>query len=110
MSAGFRTILRFGDPATGRAEAKTHGQASTPGVCLWGDGEEGRRFDVQIPLDEFMELVKYVMVNTDLSCAEWEGKEDPRVEFLEWVAQLDVVRGWSKGHRRLRKKGGYDAC
>jgi hypothetical protein len=45
--------------------------------------------DYQIPMEDFCEMVKYVLTNTDLE------PEDPRLELLEFVKGLKPVDGWN---------------
>lgn len=101
MSFGVKSILRFGDPGSGEVIFKTHGMASLPGVLIYGDGREKQQVDVQIPLDEFMEAVKYVLTNTNLSEGEWSGLPDPREEFLNWTRTLRRARGYGRRGKRL---------
>jgi hypothetical protein len=51
--------------------------------------------DYEIPIEDFLILTKYVLINTDLH------PNDPRLEFLEEIKKLEVVKGFNPGKERL---------
>ena len=101
MSFAVCSIKDYGDPGSNEVWFKTHGQASLPGVLIYGQGRGRSAVDLQIPLDEFVEAVKYVLTNTNLDEAEWAGGDDPRHEFLRWIKGLRKGRGHGGRGKRL---------
>jgi hypothetical protein len=68
------------------------------GITVKSDGLKPQkvRFDlrkrsdgIEMPLDEFLDVVFYVLTNTDLE----EG--DPRLEFVGLVRRLQQCPGWN---------------
>ncbi len=49
----------------------------------------------EISLKDFLALADYVLRNTDLV------PDDPRISFVEHVARMKPVPGWSPGRERL---------
>lgn len=56
-------------------------------------GEPG--INLEIPMDDFCELVKYVLTNNELA------ENDPRLPMVEFVRKLKVVPGYNYGNYRL---------
>ncbi len=54
--------------------------------------------DYEIPLDEFLDVARYVILNTDLD------KDDPRIKFVDLMKKLDKIDGWMPGKQRLGVK------
>lgn len=52
--------------------------------------------DYEISTEDFLEAALYVLTNTDL------GLDDQRVQFVKSVKAMRVVKGFNKGHKRLR--------
>lgn len=72
---------------------------------MGGIGYDGRGFErvffwgladmVEIPMDDFVEAVKYVLTNSDLL------ENDPRPGLIEFIKRLDITDGYNKGGKRL---------
>ncbi len=58
-------------------------------VIFWGQKDE-------IPIEEFLRLVEYVLTMGDLN-----GNDDPRYKFLERMKQLQVIEGHNPEGKRL---------
>ena len=51
---------------------------------------------LELDLEDFLVLARYVMTNTDLS-----GPDDPRLEFLRQMKLLRRGKGYNPGRKRL---------
>jgi len=52
--------------------------------------------DFAISLPEFLKIVEYVLINTDLEPG------DPRLEFLRKIGSVEEVDGFNPGQKRLQ--------
>ncbi|MCK4996749.1 hypothetical protein KAS08_00450 [Candidatus Pacearchaeota archaeon] len=51
--------------------------------------------DYEITMKDFVELMNYVLTNTDLR------SDDPRIKFINNVKKAKIVPGWNKGGSRI---------
>ena len=51
--------------------------------------------EYKIPMKDFVELIYYVLTNTDLE------EDDPRLNLLERIKLLEKTDGWNKGRKKL---------
>lgn len=77
-------------------EVKTHGVHILQNkVLLRGGNVKDGYVDCEIPFLDFLEMVEYVLTNTDLY------RNDPRLRFLEMVKKLKPVKGYNPDGKRL---------
>jgi len=63
------------------------------------NGKKNEWISVEMPFEDFCELTKYIMTNTELT------KDDPRMRLVSWFHQLQTVEGFNgKGTWRLETK------
>ena len=76
--------------ASGNIECKTESGSVGRGI-LHGNIYIG---DYDVDIEDFCELVKYVLTNTDLS------EYDVRKDLVHWIHSLDEVKGYNDGDVR----------
>lgn len=76
--------------ASGNISCKTQSNANGKGI-LWGQISLGE-YDVDI--EDFCEMVRYVLTNTDLS------EYDTRKNLVNWINSLEEVPGYNEGNIR----------
>ena len=54
--------------------------------------------DYTLSMEDFLSLAAYALNNTDLK------KDDPRLQFVEHVRNMEVVEGWDEGGKKLLSK------
>ncbi|HRZ18470.1 MAG TPA: hypothetical protein P5136_00195 [Methanofastidiosum sp.] len=52
--------------------------------------------DLEIPIDEFCNLIEYVLTNTDLV-----DMNDPRLLLTNWIKKTQIIEGYNSGALRL---------
>ena len=52
--------------------------------------------DYDVPMNDFLSAVHYVLTNTDL-----QTSDDERLQFVKCVKSMKVVDGWNQGRKRL---------
>ena len=50
----------------------------------------------KIPIKDFLDIVEYVMTNTDLT------HDDPRLQFLKVIESMEKVQGYNPGAKHLQ--------
>jgi len=85
-------LLSGSDP---HAEIKS-GFACLNDVILFRIKDGDRKLTTEFSMDDFCDMVSYVMTNTDLA------KNDPRPELIKRLNKLITVDGYNKGNKRLQ--------
>lgn len=70
-------------------EVKTHGFSSFRNKLLLRGGKQEGETDCEIPFAEFLDVVEYVLTNTDIY------PNDPRLKFLKRISRLKPIAGWN---------------
>ena len=79
--------LLLGNSQPSNIPVKTHGVGILKEVIFFGEYE--------IPMDDFLSAVEYVLTNTDLIA------NDQRLQFVERVKLIQIVKGYMEGQKRL---------
>lgn len=85
---------------------KLNGKGTSPGLeikthgILFGGNDlvilSGRKFILEISVEDFLFAAHYVLTNTDLR------KNDPRIQFVRCIKKMKRVSGWNENNRRFK--------
>jgi hypothetical protein len=92
-------ILSESEP---HVEVKTHGMFERD-VFITVEAPKGAEQDhenltslmAELTMADFVEMVKYVMTNTNLR------KDDPRLDLVKWTKRLKKIKGYGDEGKRL---------